>query len=56
MLAPGVAAILLLPALGSAAQAPPPVFPSGVGLVEVPVIVSDAQGRFVPDLTHAGPR
>jgi VWFA-related protein len=53
MLGPAVAALLLLPAPGPAAQAPPPVFPSGVGLVEVPVIVSDPQGRFVPDLTRA---
>ena len=53
-LAPGLAAMLLVPALRLAAQAPPPpVFPSGVGLVEVPVIVCDQQGRFVPDLTPA---
>lgn len=53
MRGPAVAALLLLPALGLPAQAPPPVFPSGVGLVEVPVIVSDPQGRFVPGLTRA---
>jgi len=53
-LAPGIAAMLLVPALRLGAQAPqPPVFPSGVGLVEVPVIVCDPQGRFVPDLTPA---
>jgi len=45
--------MLLVPALPLAAQAPPPVFPSGVGLVEVPAVVSDEQGRFVADLTHA---
>jgi VWFA-related protein len=46
--------MLLVPALRLGAQAPqPPVFPSGVGLVEVPVIVCDPQGRFVPDLTPA---
>ncbi len=46
--------MLLLPALRLAGQArQPPVFPSGVGLVEAPVIVCDQQGRFVPDLTPA---
>ena len=52
-LASAVAAMLLLPAPGPAVQGPPPVFPSGVGLVEVPVVVCDPQGRFVPALTRA---
>ncbi len=48
-LAPGIAAMLLVPALRLAAQAPRRrVFPSGVGLVEVPVIVCDRAGPLRP--------
>lgn len=49
----GVAVALLSAAVRLAAQAPPPVFPSAVSLVEVPVVVTDRDGRFVPDLTKA---
>ncbi len=49
-----LAAALLPAAPRLAAQAPPtPVFPSAVSLVEVPVVVTDREGRFVPDLTKA---
>ncbi|MFN8093991.1 MAG: VWA domain-containing protein [Vicinamibacteria bacterium] len=45
------AALLALAASSPAAQAPrPPVFSSDVGLVEVPVVVTDRDGRPVPDL------
>ena len=49
-----IAAVLQSAAARLAAQAlPPPVFPSAVSLVEVPVVVTDRDGRFVPDLTKA---
>jgi VWFA-related protein len=50
----GAAAMLLLAASRLSAQASqPPVFPAAVDLVEVPVVVSDRDGRFVPDLAQA---
>jgi VWFA-related protein len=49
----GVVVALLSAAVRLAAQAPPPVFPAAVSLVEVPVVVTDRDGRFVPDLAKA---
>lgn len=49
-----ITCLLVAAAAPLAAQAPPtPVFPSAVSLVEVPVVVTDRDGRFVPDLTQA---
>jgi VWFA-related protein len=52
--AASVAALLLCSALILAVQTTqPPVFRSRIDLVEVPVVVTDQQGRFVEDLTAA---
>ncbi|MCE2540388.1 MAG: hypothetical protein J4G16_08345, partial [Acidobacteria bacterium] len=46
-----VAAVLAAGTLAPASAQPPPVFRSGVTLVTTDVIVRDADGQFLPDLT-----